>query len=55
MTRSVEPVGEQACVARAHVTGDPSGVFKLGAPLMRRMVERSVRGDYRRLKEHLQG
>lgn len=55
VTRSVEPAGESTCIARAHVTGDPSGVFKLAAPLMRRMVERSVRGDYRRLKEHLEG
>ena len=54
VTRSVEPRGEGRCVARAKVTGDPSGVFRLAAPLMRRMVERSVRGDYRRLKEHLE-
>lgn len=55
VTRSVEPAGEGACLARARVTGDPSGVFRLAAPLMRRIVERSVRGDYRRLKEHLEG
>jgi uncharacterized membrane protein len=55
VTRSVEPVGEDRCIARARVTGDPSGVFRLATPLMRKIVERSVRGDYRRLKEHLEG
>jgi uncharacterized membrane protein len=54
VTRSVEPTGEATCIARAHVTGDPSGVFKLAAPLMRKMVERSVRGDYRQLKQLLE-
>jgi hypothetical protein len=47
--------GDLPRLARARVTGDPSGVFKLAAPLMRKMVERSVRGDYRRLKAHLEG
>lgn len=54
VTRTVEPTGEGSCLARARVTGDPSGAFRLAGPLMRRMVERSVRGDYRRLKEHLE-
>lgn len=54
VTRSVEPTSETTCRAGAHVTGDPSGMFKLAAPLLRKMVERSVRGDYRRLKEHLE-
>jgi hypothetical protein len=54
VTRSVEPTGEATCVARAHVTGEPSGVFKLATPIMRTLVQRSVRGDYRRLKQHLE-
>ncbi|MDX1659534.1 MAG: SRPBCC family protein [Nitriliruptorales bacterium] len=55
VTRSVEPRGDDSCVARAYVTGDPSGVFKLAAPVLRKMVERSVRADYRRLRRHLEG
>lgn len=54
VTRSVEPRGEDRCIVRARVQGDPSGVFRLAAPLMKRMVQRSVRGDYRRLKELLE-
>lgn len=54
VTRSVEPTGEGSCIVRAHVRGDPSGVFRLAAPLMKQMVQRSVRGDYRRLKALLE-
>ncbi len=54
VTRSVEPAGAGACVAHAHITGDPSGVFKLTAPILRKMVQRSVQDDYRRLQEHLE-
>lgn len=55
VTRSVEPTGPDSCVARAHVRGDASGVFRLAAPVLRWIVQRSVRGDYRRLQEHLEG
>lgn len=55
VTRAVQPTGEGTCVARARVTGDPSGVFRLAAPLMRQMVRRSVRGDYQRLRDLLAG
>ena len=39
----------------AIVRGDASGLFRIAAPLMRAMVARSVRGDYRRLKSILEG
>ena len=36
-------------------SGEPGRVAMLFAPLMRRMVQRSVRGDYARLKALLEG
>ena len=53
VTRSVEktPTG---CVAIAEVSGEPSGIFKLLGPLMRPMLESSVKKDYRRLRELLE-
>lgn len=53
VTRTVVANGD-GCTASAIVRGDASGVFKLAEPLMRRMVQRSVRGDYDRLKEVLE-
>lgn len=50
VTRSVEPRGERACLVRAQVSGDPSKAFRVAAPAMRWMVQRSVRADYARLK-----
>lgn len=52
--RRVEPRGPSACTASAHVSGDPSRFFALATPLLRRMVERSVRGDYERLRQLLE-
>ena len=52
-TRTVEPHGDGTKVT-AIVSGDSSGVFRLAAPLMRRMVKRSIDGDYRRLKALLE-
>ena len=52
-TRIVEPLGEGARV-QAIVEGDASGFFKLAAPLLRLMVQRSVRGDYANLKRLLE-
>lgn len=54
VTRSVEPLGHSRCRVSALVRGDPSGVFGIAAPLLRRMVQRSVRADYRRLKARLE-
>jgi len=53
ITRRVEPT-DTGCVITAHVRGQPGGLFKLAAPLMRRMVKRSVDKDYARLKALLE-
>ena len=52
ITRSVEPLGDDRCRVRARVRGDASGVFSVAAPMMKTMVARSVKADYRRLKQH---
>jgi uncharacterized protein YndB with AHSA1/START domain len=54
VTRSVEPLGESRCRASAHVSGDPAGVYRLAAPVMRWLVARSVRRDYGNLKTVLE-
>ncbi len=53
-TRTVRPKSEDSCVVSAVVEGDASGVFRVAAPLLRLMVQRSVRSDYRRLKALLE-
>lgn len=50
VTRAVEPLPDGGSRVSATVEGDPSGVFRLAEPVLRRMVRRSVAGDYRRLK-----
>lgn len=54
VTRSVEPLGDSACTVSADVWGDPSGFFRLAAPIMRPMMRRSIDRDYARLKELLE-
>jgi len=53
-TRTVEPLGPGSCRVRALVEGDASGVFRVAAPLLRALVARSVRSDYRRLRDLLE-
>ncbi len=53
-TRIVEPAGA-GCRVTAIVEGDASGFFRLFQPLLDGMVRRSVEGDYRRLKQLLEG
>ena len=53
VTRKVEAAGEGSRVS-AIVEGDSSGFFRVAEPLMRRMVQRSVEGDYTRLKDLLE-
>jgi uncharacterized membrane protein len=53
VTRSVEPDGNRSRVV-AIVRGDPSGLFRLAAPLMKLAVRSSVGRDYRRLKALLE-
>jgi uncharacterized membrane protein len=54
VTRSAGPLGADRCRVSAVVRGDPSGVFRIATPLLRRMVQRSVRADYRCLKALLE-
>jgi hypothetical protein len=49
ITREVEPLGEDRSRVTATVRGGPTGLLRLADPLTRRMVRRSVRGDYERL------
>lgn len=54
VTRTVESTGDASCRAGAQVQGEPGGLFKLAGPLMRRLVEGSVRKDWAKLKELLE-
>ena len=54
VTRTLEQLSEGRCRASAIVEGGPGGVMRLFSPLMKIMVQRTVRGDYRRLKELLE-
>lgn len=54
VTRTVEPVTEDRSRVSARIEGGPGGILGLLAPLMKRMAQRSVRGDYRRLKSLLE-
>lgn len=55
VTRTVEPRGDDRCLVRAEITGRPPAAMRLLGPLLDRLVERSVRGDYARLRERLEG
>ncbi len=54
VTRAVEPRGDGSSYVSATIDGGPGGVLAVLAPLMRLMAQRSVRGDYRRLKAILE-
>ena len=53
-TRWVEPTGDRSTRVRALIEGDASGFFRLMEPLMAPLVRRSIRRDYRRLKDLLE-
>jgi uncharacterized membrane protein len=53
VTRSAVPIGDDRTRVNAVVVGDPTGVFRIATPVLRRMVQRSVRADYRRLQRLL--
>jgi uncharacterized membrane protein len=55
VTRRVEPVGEGRSRVSAHIEGSPGGLMRLASPLVRRIAQRSVTSDYRRLKALLEG
>jgi len=52
-TRTVEPTPEGTKVS-ALIEGDASGFFRLAEPLLNRMVQRQVNGDYTKLKSLLE-
>jgi hypothetical protein len=53
-TRQVDPDGADANRVSVTVGGDASGFFPVAAPVLRQLVARSVRGDYRRLARKLE-
>jgi len=53
VTRSVESIGPTRSRASAHIVGEPRRFFRLFGPLLRLLAERSVRGDYERLRQLL--
>lgn len=55
VTRTVEPVDEQRCRVSADVRGQPGRFFGLFGPILEWAAARSVRSDYGRLKEMLEG
>lgn len=54
VTRSVEPLGPGRSRVSAHIVGEPRRFFRLFGPLLRLLAERSVRGDYERLRQLLE-
>lgn len=48
--RSVEPVGPHSSQARADISGEPGGFFRVAGPLLQRLAQRSVDADYDRLR-----
>ncbi|MEO1063184.1 MAG: SRPBCC family protein [Actinomycetota bacterium] len=54
VTRSVEPLTDEACEVTARVRGEPPRAMRLLGPLLDRLVRRSVRQDYERLREQLE-
>jgi uncharacterized membrane protein len=53
-TRIVAPRGGTGSTITAVVEGEGAKFFRFAGPLLRPLVERSVRGDYRRLKRLLE-
>jgi uncharacterized membrane protein len=54
VTRRVEPIGANRCAVVETVEGDPSGFYRVAQPLLRVMVARNIKRDYRRLKTRLE-
>jgi uncharacterized protein YndB with AHSA1/START domain len=53
--RSVEPIDPTRTRLTAEIKGEPTGMFRLAAPLVRWFGQRSVDADYDRLKTLLEG
>jgi hypothetical protein len=54
VTRQVEPLGAGRCRVTETVESDPRGFYRLAEPLLRGLVRRNIRRDYRRLKALLE-
>lgn len=55
VTRTVEELADGRSRVTAHVGGGPTGpLARVGTPLMKKLVKRSVDGDYARLKQVLE-
>jgi len=54
VTREVEPIDERRCRVIETIESDPSGFYKIAAPLLALMVRSRVARDYRRLKHTLE-
>lgn len=52
--RSVTPIDGSTSRAEASIAGEPGRFFRLAGPVLRRVAQRSVDADYRRLKELLE-
>jgi hypothetical protein len=52
--RSVEPIDPNHTRLRAEIAGEPTGLFRLAAPLVRWFAQRSVDADYDRPKAMLE-
>ena len=55
VTRSVEPRGAAATHVREEVEGDTSGFYTIAEPLLKPVVVRNIRRDYRNLKKVMEG
>jgi hypothetical protein len=54
VTRTVEPLGDSRSRFTEHVQGEPGGFFRIAEPILRRLVRRSIRRDFPRLKALLE-
>lgn len=54
ITRTVEPLGDSRARFTERVAGDPHGVYRIAEPLLRRLVKRSIKRDFPRLKTLLE-
>jgi uncharacterized membrane protein len=54
VTRTVEPLDDERCRVTELVESDPSGFYRIMQPLLRMMVARNIRRDYKALKALLE-
>lgn len=55
ITRTVEPLGDARARFTEHVAGDPSGVYRIAEPILRRLVKRTIQRDFPRLEGAARG